>query len=67
MPYDKGHRLSALTAVRNLRGRGWTLQAIADLFGVTRQGVHFALTHRDPPQGPGSADAPGTADHSRRQ
>ena len=39
MPKDLGHRLDTDHAILTLRGRGWTLDQVGQLFCVSRQAV----------------------------
>jgi len=39
MPSSKGHRLDVNHAILTLRGRGWTLDQVGQLFLVSRQAV----------------------------
>jgi hypothetical protein len=39
MPSDKGHRLDTDHAILTLRGRGWSLDQVGQLFSVSRQAI----------------------------
>lgn len=39
MPSDKGHHLDVNHAILTLRGRGWTLDQVGQLFLVSRQAI----------------------------
>jgi len=39
MPNSKGHRMDVGHAVLTLRGRGWTLEQVGQLFLVSRQAI----------------------------